>query len=172
MTREVVIVAAVGSNNVIGQDNGLPWRLGSDLRHFRALTLGKPVIMGRKTFESIGKPLPGRATIVVTRDSAFAAEGVEVAHSLADAFACAERVAEMLGADEIIVAGGGEIYAQAMPRAARLEITEVDAAPSGDAVFPAIERDVWSEICREPHPSSDRDEHAFTFVTYRRRMSR
>ena len=169
MTRGIVIVAALGSNRVIGRDNGLPWRLGSDLRHFKALTLGKPVIMGRKTFESIGKPLPGRVTIVVTRDPVFAAEGVEIAYSLSDAIARAESVAETLGADEIIVAGGAEIYAQAMPLAARLEITEVDAAPTGDAVFPPIETSAWCEICRDAHQPSDRDDHAFTFVTYRRR---
>ncbi|MBV9246017.1 MAG: dihydrofolate reductase, partial [Methylobacteriaceae bacterium] len=141
----LALVAAVASNGVIGARNGLPWHLRSDLRHFRALTLGKPLIMGRRTFLSIGRPLPGRQTIVLTHDRRFEAPGVTVAGTLPEAIARAGDIARQLGAAEIIVAGGGEVYAQTMGCAAALHITEVELAPQGDTFFPPLDAAIWRE---------------------------
>ena len=169
MTIPLVIIAAVARNRVIGRDNGLAWRLSSDLRRFKALTLGKPLFMGHKTFLSIGRPLPGRETIVITRDRAVHISGVLIAHDLEEGLSAAEAAAGRLGASEVIVAGGGEIYAQTIDMATRLHITEVDLAPDGDALFPPIDAAVWRETAREPHDKSTGDEVAFSFVTYQRR---
>ena len=169
MTRiPLLIVAAVASNGVIGSDNRLLWRLSSDLRRFKALTLGKPLVMGRKTFESIGRLLPGRETIVVTRDPRFSAQGALVAHGLEAALALAEARAEAMGADAIVIAGGGELYAQMIARADRLAITEVALAPEGDAVFPPIDPALWREARREAGVRGPRDEVDFAFVEYER----
>lgn len=166
---KIVLVAAVAKNGVIGADNRLLWRLKSDMKHFRTLTMGRPMIMGRKTFQSIGKPLPGRQTIILTRDPRFAAEGAEVVRTPAEAQAKAAAFAEAAGQDEIIIAGGGEIYAAFLPMADRLEITEVDLEPMGDAHFPAIDRALWRESARRAFTKSADDEAAFAFVTYLRR---
>ncbi len=162
----IVLVAAVAKNNVIGGGNKLLWRLSSDLRRFKALTWGKPLVMGRKTFESIGKPLPGRETFVVTRDHTFKPVGVHCAHTLAAALDMAEVCARDLGANEIIVAGGGDIYAQTIDHADRLEITHVDLQPQGDSFFPRIDPDKWSVVSREPHPFGPGDEAGFEFCVY------
>lgn len=164
----LALVAAVGRNGAIGVGDALPWRLSSDLKRFKALTMGKPLIMGRKTFQSIGKPLPGRETIVVTRDPGFAPEGVAVVHDLGEALQVAEAKARAAGAEEIVVAGGGEIYAQTIARAQRLHITEVDLAPAGDAHFPPIDGAVWREVARERGERGPRDEADFAFVDYER----
>jgi dihydrofolate reductase len=165
----VVIVAAVARNGVIGDGARLLWRLSSDLKRFKALTLGKPLIMGRKTFESIGRPLPGRESIVVTRDKAFAPERALVAHSLDDALALGAARAAVLGADEIVIAGGGEIYAQTIAGADRLAITEVGLEPEGDARFPAVDPARWREVRRAAGVRGPNDEAEFTFVEYERR---
>jgi dihydrofolate reductase len=165
---DIVLVAAVAQNGVIGRGNSLPWRVKSDLRHFRALTMGKPVIVGRKTFFAIGKPLPGRTNIVVSRDAAFAAPGMLVAPSFDAALAAARGDALRRGTDEIIVAGGGDIYAQAIPLAARLCITYIHRAVDGDAYFPPIDRSIWREIARDEHQAAAGDDAAFAFVTYER----
>ena len=165
---DIVLVAAIAENGVIGRGNGLPWRLKSDLQHFRALTTGKPVIMGRKTFVSIGKPLSGRTSIVVSRDPSFAAPGIVAAPSVEAAFAVARGDALRRGVDEIIVAGGADIYAQAMAAATRLAVTEVHKSVDGDARFPAIDRGVWQESARTEQQRGAEDEAAFAFVTYRR----
>ena len=163
---DIVLVAAVAENGVIGRGNALPWRLKSDMAHFRSLTMGKPVVVGRKTYLSIGKPLKGRTTIVVSRDPAFAAPGVLVAPNLDDALVAARGDALRRGADAIIVAGGGDIYIQALPVAARLAITEVHKRVEGDARFPAIDPAVWREVSRsEQQPAAD-DEAPFAFVSY------
>jgi dihydrofolate reductase len=162
----LVLVAAVARNGVIGGKNRLLWRLSSDLKHFRTITWGKPLLMGRRTFASIGRPLPGRETIVLTRAVDFHAEGVLVAHDLDAAVALATRRGRAMGAAEIIVAGGGDLYAQLIGRAARLAITEVDLAPAGDAYFPKIDPALWREIGRLPHPAGPGDEAAFAFVDY------
>jgi dihydrofolate reductase len=167
----IILVAAVSENGVIGRDNRLPWRLKSDVEHFRAVTVGKPVIMGRKTYESIGKPLKGRTTIVVSRDADFAAPGVLVAAVLDAALAAARGDALRRGADAIIVAGGAEIYLQTMPLATRLEITQVYKSVDGDARFPAINPQVWRETTRVEHEPGAEDEAAFAFITCERAIA-
>jgi dihydrofolate reductase len=166
---KIALVAAAARNHVIGRDNRLLWRIKADLRHFRDLTIGKPVIMGRKTFQSIGKPLPNRDTIVITRDAGFAAEGVVVVRTLDEAFEAAEAAAAARGVSDIMVAGGGDIYAQTIGRADRLHMTEVDAEPDGDAYFPAIDRKLWRETRREAHRKGPDDDAAYCFVDYLRR---
>jgi dihydrofolate reductase len=166
----IVLIAAIADNGVIGDDNRLIWRLKTDLRHFRSLTLGRPVLMGRKTFLSIGKPLPGRETIVLTRDPTFRPEGVHVAHSLEDALSVGQRLGAASGADSVTVAGGADIYRQALPLAQRLELTLVHATPEGDALFPDWDRSDFVAEARESHPRSLDDEHPFTFATFRRRV--
>ncbi len=165
----LAIVVAVAENGVIGDDNRLIWRLKSDMKHFRALTMGRPMIMGRKTFESIGKPLPGRETIVMTRDPAFAAPGVRVARDFASALAEGARCAAAMGSDRVIIAGGAEIYRLALPVADEIHVTEVVASPAGDAHFPAVDPAAFRETAREHHPAGPDDDHAFSFVTYLRR---
>lgn len=167
--RPIVLIAAIADNGVIGDDNRLIWRLKTDLRRFRSLTLGRPVLMGRKTFLSIGKPLPGRETIVLTRDAGFSAEGVRIAHSLDEALALGQEVAAASGADSVIVAGGAEIYRQALPLADRLELTLVHTKPPGDALFPDWERYAFLPGAKEPHPADADNEHPYTFVTHHRR---
>jgi dihydrofolate reductase len=163
---DIVLVAAIAENGIIGRGNTLPWRLKSDMQHFRALTMGKPVVMGRKTFLSIGKPLAGRTTIVVSRDHAFAAFGIVVAASLDAALAIARGDALRRNADAVIVAGGGEIYAQLLPQASQLAITHVHKKVDGDARFPKIDLALWKEATRSEHPPAAEDETAFAFVTY------
>jgi dihydrofolate reductase len=164
----IIVIAAVSDNGVIGRDGGLPWRLKSDLRRFRALTMGKPVVMGRKTYVSIGKALPGRANIVVSRNPAFAAPGVLVAGTLAAALEAAYGEALRRGASEIAVIGGTDLYAQAVPAADRLEITRVHADIRGDATFPAIDPAVWREVARAEQAAAPGDDANMTFVTYLR----
>nr|WP_047580220.1 dihydrofolate reductase [Methylobacterium sp. ZNC0032] len=167
--RPIVLIAAVAENSVIGDDNRLIWRLKTDLKRFRSLTLGRPVLMGRKTFLSIGKPLPGRETVVLTRDAGFAPEGVSVAHSLDEGLEIGQRLASASGADSVVVAGGAAVYRQALPLADRLELTIVHANPSGDALFPDWERDAFEPGAKEHHPADSENEHPYTFVTYARR---
>ena len=165
---DILIVAAIAENGVIGRGNALPWRLKSDMQHFRALTMGKPVIMGRKTYLSIGKPLAGRTTIVVSRDAKFAAPGIVVAPSLDAALSAARGDALRRNAEAIVIAGGADLYAQAMPAATRLVITHVHKRVDGDVRFPPIDRGVWREIARDEHAAASGDEAAFAFVTYAR----
>jgi dihydrofolate reductase len=165
---QIILVAAVAENGVIGRGNALPWRLKSDMAHFRALTMSKPVVMGRKTYLSIGKPLPGRTTIVVSRDRSFGASGVVVAPSLESALAAARGDALRRGADAIIVAGGSEFYAQVMSQATGLAITEVHMRAEGDAYFPAIDPKLWRETSRSEHDAGVEDAAAFAFVHYER----
>jgi dihydrofolate reductase len=165
---DVILVAAIAENGVIGRGNALPWRLKSDMAHFRALTMGKPVVMGRKTYQSIGKPLPGRTTIVVSRDPTFAAPGIVVAPNLDAALTTARGDALRRAADAIFVAGGAEIYAQAMERATRLAITHVHMSCDGDARFPSIDAGLWLEIARCEHAAGAEDDAAFAFVNYER----
>jgi dihydrofolate reductase len=164
----LVLVAAVAENGVIGRDGGLPWRLKTDLRRFRALTVGHPVVMGRKTYLSFGKPLKGRTNIVVTRDPAFAAAGVVVAPNLEAALEAAQGDALRRGAAAIVIGGGADIYAATIERALRLEITRVHARPDGDTVFPAIDPAQWREAAREEYEAGPDDEAPFTTLTYER----
>ncbi|MGP2493156.1 dihydrofolate reductase [Mesorhizobium sp. PUT5] len=166
----IAIHVAIAENGVIGRDGGLPWRLSTDLKRFKADTMGKPVIMGRKTYEGIGKPLPGRLNIVVTRDRGWRAEGVEVAHSLDDAIRLAEARARcMAGVDEVCIIGGGQIYGQALPLADRLHVTHVLAAVEGDAHFPPIDPAVWRLVRSQDVPAGEKDSHATRHSIYERR---
>jgi dihydrofolate reductase len=164
----VVIVVAVARNGVIGRDNDMPWRLSSDLKHFRRVTMGRPVVMGRKTFESIGRPLDGRTNIVVTRDPAFAVDGVVVVRSLAEALAVGRAVARRDGVDEIMITGGGQIYAEALAGADRVVLTEVDLRPEGSVRFPELDPATWRETERVAGERGPKDEAGFAFVVYDR----
>lgn len=164
----IVLIAAVAENGVIGRDNRLLWRLKTDLAAFKARTLGKPVIMGRKTFESLGRPLPKRLNIVVTRDPTFRAAGAVIVPSVEAGLAVAAGEAARTGANEIIVVGGGEIYALAMPMASELVITHVAARPEGDVVFPPIHFNDWREVARVEYPAGPDDDYAFAVAVYRR----
>ena len=167
---EVAIYVAIAENGVIGREGGLPWRLSTDLKRFKADTMGKPIIMGRRTYEGIGKPLPGRLNIVVTRDKAWRAEGVEVAHSLDEAITLAKvRGRCMAGAEEICVVGGGEIYAQALPLADRLHVTHVLGEVDGDAHFTPIDPNVWRIVRSQDFPAGEKDSHATRYTVYERR---
>ena len=165
-TPEVAIVAAVAENGVIGRDGDMPWKLSSDLKRFKAITMGKPVVMGRKTFDSIGKPLPGRPNIVISRSEALI-DGAIVTPGLGAAL---EKAASLVEGDnlEICVIGGGEIYRQAMERADRLEITHVEGRVDGDTVFPTIDPDVWALESEERISAGERDSHDMRFAVYRR----
>jgi dihydrofolate reductase len=169
MNPPLVLIAAVAENGVIGKNNSLPWHLTSDLKRFRALTMGKPMIMGRKNFQSIGRVLPGRESIVVTRDKDFSADGVHVVHSIEDAIACAAKRAAAMQAQEIILAGGSELYAAMIDKVDKMHITYVDLSPEGDTFFPAIDWSQWAEESRMRPPKDDKDDASFSFVDYRRR---
>ncbi|MEZ5554144.1 dihydrofolate reductase [Haliea sp.] len=162
-------MVAVAANGVIGRDNALPWHLPEDLRHFRRTTLGKPVVMGRKTFESIGRPLPGRPNIVVTGTPGWQVEGVTVTDSVPAALELARELARAEGVDELVVIGGATIYAAALPLAQRLYVTEVHADVEGDTWFPPVDRADWQEIQREELPASEDNPYAYAFVCFERR---
>jgi dihydrofolate reductase len=156
-------VVAMSANGVIGRDGGLPWRLPDDLRRFKAITMGRPLLMGRRTFESLGRPLPGRENIVLTRDMRWMADGVRVVHSLDEALAAVP------GAEELMVIGGADIYRLAWPRLDRLELTEVHAEVEGDTRLDVHDPAEWREAAREHHPADQRHALPFSFVTLERR---
>lgn len=159
------MIVAMAQNGVIGRDKGLPWRLPADLKRFKALTMGKPILMGRKTFESLGKPLPGRTNIVLTRDHGWTApDGVVVVHCLAETF---ERVQD---APELVAIGGAEVYNLTMPFTDRIYLTHVHADVQGDTVFPQIELSQWADVERIAHPADERHAYAMTFMTLQRKV--
>jgi dihydrofolate reductase len=166
---QIVLVAAIGDNNVIGVDGKLPWHISSDLKHFRALTVNRPIIMGRKTFESIGKPLDQRTNIVVSRSLERIGSGVVLATSVDAALGFARADAEKRGVNEIMVIGGGDIFAELMPRATRLEITHVHASPEGDSFFPEIDAREWEQRSRREMRPGPKDSAAFALATYVKR---
>jgi dihydrofolate reductase len=168
---EVVLIVAVAENGVIGAGGAIPWRLKTDQQRLKLMTMGKPVVMGRKTFISLRRPLPGRTNIVITRDANFRAAGAVVTTSFTDARAVATGDALRRFAGEIAVIGGAEIYAQWMACADRLEITEVHVRPEGDTHFAAIDPAVWEEVTRVRNPAGPDDSADFSYVTYRRRKS-
>jgi len=169
MTRvRLSLVAAVAQNGVIGAEQAMPWRLSTDMQRFKRLTMGKPVIMGRKTFQSIGKPLAGRVNIVVTRKGGVPPPGVFFAPSLEAAIAIAETHAATSGANEAMILGGGEVYAAAIDRADRLYITHVEALPKGDTYFPRIDPAVWKGVPSERLDAGEKDSAATTFTIYER----
>ena len=157
------LIAALAKNRVIGKDGDIPWRIPEDWQHFKRVTIGKPIIMGRKTYESIGRPLPGRSNIVVTRNPEFEAEGVTVTHSLERAL----EKAKAEKADELFVIGGSQLYKEALPEADRLYLTYVDKEVDGDTFFPEFDKDEWRELERR-NLYSDKAEVAFSFVTLER----
>jgi len=159
----ISLIVAYARNRVIGRDGGMPWHLPADLRHFKKTTLGKPVIMGRKTFESIGKPLPGRANIVVTRDETWSAQGVTVVRCFADACAAAGE------AEEIMVIGGGQLYAETLPKAQRVYVTEIMGDVDGDTWFPELDPSEWREFSRVSRPQDGPNPWDLNFIIYERR---
>jgi dihydrofolate reductase len=165
----VSLIVAVAENGVIGRDGALPWRLSSDLKTFRRLTMDKPIIMGRRTFQSIGKALDGRDNIVVTRDPQFAAEGVSACETVTDALTLARVLATTRGADEIMVIGGVGVFDAAFPVADRIYLTRVHANVEGDRHFPALDGAIWQEVSREALPQGPRDDFAATLFIYERR---
>tara|TARA_Y100000813_G_scaffold181069_1_gene149863 strand:+ start:814 stop:1317 length:504 start_codon:yes stop_codon:yes gene_type:complete len=158
----VTLVVAMAENRCIGRDNMLPWHIPTDLKRFKAVTMGHPMIMGRKTFLSIGRVLPGRPNIIVTRDRDFRAEGAEIVHSLEDALAAAKAH----GTGEIMVIGGADIFGQALPIADKLDICHVHAEVPGDTFFPEIDPDQWTEASREDHNPDQSDGPSYSFVVY------
>jgi dihydrofolate reductase len=158
------IIAALGRHRAIGYRNTLPWRLPADLQRFKQLTLGHHLLMGRKTYESIGRPLPGRTSIIITRQPEFSAAGCLVVHSLEEAIA----LAQTRGEQEAFVIGGAEIYAQALPHADRLYLTLVDAAPEADAFFPAVDESDWTKTETTQHRADEKNPYAMTFVNWAR----
>jgi dihydrofolate reductase len=164
----VAIIAAVAANGVIGSGNTIPWHLPSDFAHFKRMTMGKPLIMGRKTFESIGRPLPGRTNIVVTRQEGYQPDGVIVISSLEAALEHAQTIAKTDRANEVMIGGGAAIYAQALPIADRMYITHVGAAPAGDTYFPTVDMQEWKESGVIDVPTNPKDSAAFRIKVYRR----
>jgi dihydrofolate reductase len=160
----------VARNGVIGNQGGLPWRLKSDLQLFKRLTIGKPVIMGRKTWDSLPiRPLPGRLNLVLSRDGSFEPLQAVVCETFNEAVSMGREQAEEDGVDEVCVIGGAALFEMALPKARRLYITQVDAEPAGDVYFPALDESQWIEIAREAYPSGPDDDHAFVFRTLERR---
>jgi dihydrofolate reductase len=165
----VALIAAVAENGVIGARGGLPWRVKADFQRFRSVTMGKPLIMGRKTFESIGRALDGRDNIVVTRQPSFARDDIATASGLDEAVSVARTRAAARGVEEVFVIGGGELFREAMPLASRLYITHIEAAPQGDIYFPQISATDWSEVSREALPENAGDTARAVHVVYQRR---
>lgn len=162
---EVVLVAALARNRVIGDAGGMPWHLPADLRHFKAVTMGHPVIMGRRTFESIGRALPGRSNIVISRSRPELPDGVLLAGSL-------DAAIELTGADQVMVIGGGQIYREALERADRLELTLIDALVEGDTMFPQWPQAAWRLVKMQSRPADDANPHNLVFATFERDLSR
>ncbi len=160
----LAMIAAQSLNRVIGINNKLPWYLPGDLKYFKQVTLGKPIVMGRKTFESIGKPLPGRTNIVITRDTAWDHPGVRVVHGLDEGIELAESLALIDGVDEAVVIGGAEIYSLCLPRADRLYLTQVHAEVNGDAFFPALTASEWDEVGREDFKADGPNPYDYSFI--------
>ncbi len=163
---KLALIWAMARNRTIGRNNALPWYLPEDLKYFKRVTLGKPVIMGRKTWDSIGRPLPGRTNIVITRDAGFQAAGARVVGSLDEALALAEKICLIDGAEEAVVIGGAQIYALALPRADRLYLTQVHAEVEGDAHFPPLDLDKWEECGREDFEAGGANPYPYSFVVY------
>ncbi|WP_375614617.1 dihydrofolate reductase [Bartonella sp. AC535YNZD] len=169
MMISICFIAAVAENGVIGREGAMPWHLSTDLQRFKALTLGKPIIMGRKTWDSLGRPLPGRTNIVITRDCTFNAEGAVVAHSLSQACSLATSVASQNNVKEIFIIGGGEIFQQGLPMADKIFLTEVLASIEGDSFFPVFDKEKWIIVQTQDIPKGDKDSHPTRFVVYERK---
>lgn len=166
----VEIVVAVAENGVIGKEGDLPWRLPTDLKRFKVLTMGKPIVMGRKTWVSLGRPLPGRPNIVLTRDASFAAEGAIVVNTIDAALAKGQELAEETGAPAVAIIGGGEIYRQSIDRTDTLYVTEVAADIDGDTRFPEIDPAIFEKVSEEAMPQGEKDSHAMNLVVWQRKQ--
>ena len=166
----IALVVAIGDNGAIGRGGNLPWRLSTDLRYFRKVTLHKPIVMGRLTFESFGRPLDGRLNIVLTRNAAFDAPGTVPAYSLDEALDVARKEAKKSGVDEIMVIGGDDVFREVLPKASRIYLTEVHASPEADVWF-SFDRSQWREVSRERHEPGSKDNHSFSFVVLERGCS-
>ena len=162
---KISMIAAMAHDRVIGKDNQMPWHLPAVLAHFKRVTLGKPVLMGRKTFESIGRPLPGRRNLVISRNPGYQAEGIEVVDSVEAALALLVSSA----VEELMVIGGGHLYAEMLPSADRLYLTQIDLAVEGDTRFPAFDDGQWQRIDCESHPADEKNPHPYSFETWQRR---
>ena len=171
MSVRIALMVAVAANGVIGRDNALPWHLPDDLQYFRRTTMGKPVVMGRKTYESIGRPLPGRSNIVVTATPGWHAAGVSVTDTVPAALALGRELALAEGVEELVVIGGATIYAAALPLAQRLYVTEVHADIDGDTWFAPVDAGEWREISREERPATEDNPYPYAFVCFERRGS-
>lgn len=167
----ISIVVAIARNGVIGRHNGLPWRLSTDMKRFKAITMGKPVVMGRKTYESIGRPLPGRINIVISHNASFVADGIATVASIDEALSRATAQAVASGRGEVCVIGGGEIYRLALPYADRLYVTEVETTVEGDTTFPEIDNKRFRPVSEERLPAGERDRYATRHVVYERLSS-
>lgn len=165
----IAMIAGVAENGVIGSDQSIPWRVPSDMAFFKKTTMGKPIVMGRKQYETVGRPLPGRANIVITRQRGYAPDGVLVFHTIEAALAEARKIATADGVDEIMIIGGGELYTQLMDRADRLYITHIDLSPSGDVRFPAIASEDWAVVDLPEVAPSPKDEATYRVKVYERR---
>ncbi len=164
----LALIVAAASNGVIGRDGGMPWHLPADLKYFRRVTMGKPVLMGRKTYESIGKPLPGRENIVVTRDENWTAEGVHVARSAGQALALGRDLAKSAGVGEVMLIGGGQLYSQLLPATGRIYLTELQEVFNGDTKLPPIDWTEWREVSREIHADDPASPCIYSFVIFER----
>ncbi len=162
---QLSLIVAFANQFVIGRGNKLPWHIPEDLRWFKRVTMGKSIIMGRKTYESIGKPLPGRTNIVITTQADFQADGVKVVHSLDEAEQLAQQIALIDGSEEALIIGGAQIYQLALPKVHRMYVTQVYATVEGDTYFPDVDWQAWTEIGRDQHPETD-DQYAYDFVVY------
>ncbi len=168
MTMPVSLIVALSENNVIGKDNAIPWRISADMKHFKKTTMGKAIVMGRKTFESLGNPLPGRLNIVLSRDQSYAPDGVEIFRDFADVVVSDFSAHSEINGDEIMVIGGAEIYRLALPSATRIYLTEVHGTVEGDTYFPDWDRDDWREVSRSFVPRDDKATHDCSFVLLER----
>jgi len=166
MKRSMIV--AMAENRVIGINNNLPWYLPNDLKYFKQVTMGKPILMGRKTYESIGKPLPGRTNIVITRNESWQANGVKVVHSLEDAFSLANSIVEIDGQDEMMVIGGDQIYQTSLPAIDRIYLTKVHAEVDGDAYFPELDWSEWKEVAREDFKAEGPNPYDYSFIVFDR----
>jgi dihydrofolate reductase len=166
---KIALIVAMARNRVIGRNNKMPWHLPEDLKYFKRVTMGKPVIMGRNTFESIGKALPGRTNIVISRNPAYEAEGISVVSSVEEALDLAESLMDLDHGGEVLIIGGAQIYAQTLPLAQRLYLTEVHADVEGDASFPAIDTNAWRLVEREDHPAAGANPWSYSFLVLDRR---
>jgi dihydrofolate reductase len=164
----IALVVAMGENRAIGRGRDLPWHLRSDMRYFRQITMGKPVIMGRRTFKSLPRVLDGRLNIVLTRDRGFVAPDAVMAHSLAEGLKAARASAARTGADEIMIIGGEDVFREVLPQTGRIYLTEVHAAPHADTWFPELDGSEWRETFREKHEAGPKDDHDFSFVVLER----